>query len=135
MDKQNRESVNSTFWKNLPYNPNLKEKAKELRRSGNLSEVLFWQKVKRKQFCGLDFDRQKIIGNYIVDFYCKDLGVVIEIDGKSHDEKKEYDEEREKYLKSLGLKVYHITDIEVKTNLEAKIEWLRRELMPDYKRE
>ena len=52
----------------LPYNPKLKERAKELRQAGNVSEVLFWNQVKNKQFKGFDFDRQKIVGNYIVDF-------------------------------------------------------------------
>ena len=72
-------------WNELPFNPDLKERAKELRKAGNLSEVLFWNQVKNEQFSGLDFDRQKIIGDYIVDFYCKNLGLVIEIEGESHD--------------------------------------------------
>lgn len=62
-------------WYELPYNANLKNKARELGKAGNLSEVLFWKRVKGKQFLGLDFDRQKIIGNYIVDFFIKDIGV------------------------------------------------------------
>ncbi len=57
-------------YRSLPYNPALKERAKALRRAENLAEVLLWNPLKRKQFLGLDFDRQKIIGNYIVDFYC-----------------------------------------------------------------
>ncbi|MGQ4006258.1 DUF559 domain-containing protein [Francisellaceae bacterium CB300] len=89
--------------KKLPYNPKLKQRAKELRKAGNLSEVLLWNRLKRKQFLKLDFDRQKIIGNYIVDFYCPNLGVVIEIDGSSHDNKEGYDRIRDEYLKGLGL--------------------------------
>ena len=58
-------------WNELPFYPDLKERAKKLRKAGNLSEVLFWNQVKNKQFSGLDFDRQKIIGDYIVDFYYK----------------------------------------------------------------
>jgi very-short-patch-repair endonuclease/DNA modification methylase len=115
-------------WNELPFNPNLKEKAKELRKAGNLSEVLIWNQIKNKQFLGLDFDRQKIIGNYIVDFYCKNLGVVIEIDGVSHDGKIEYDLERDAYLKKLGLKVIHISDLDVKKNLEGVLEYLKNEL-------
>jgi len=115
-------------WNELPFNAKLKERAKELRKAGNLSEVLFWNQVKNKQFLGLDFDRQKIIGNYIVDFYCKDLGVVIEIDGASHDSKVEYDIERDAYLKSLGLKVIHISDLDIKNNLEGVMEILKKEL-------
>ncbi|MGQ4005164.1 DUF559 domain-containing protein [Francisellaceae bacterium CB300] len=57
----------------LPYNPKLKQRARELRKAGNLSEVLLWQKIKNRQLLGLDFDRQKIIGNYIVDFYSASL--------------------------------------------------------------
>lgn len=64
----------------LPYNPKLKDRAKELRKAGILSEVLLWQELKSRKFLNLDFDRQKVIGNYIVDFYCDDLRLVIEID-------------------------------------------------------
>jgi very-short-patch-repair endonuclease len=102
----------------IPYNPALKQRAKELRRAGNLSEALFWNAVKHKQFKGLDFDRQRIIGNYIVDFYCYELALVVEIDGSSHDDKQEYDLIRDQYLEALGLKVLHVQDTDVKANLE-----------------
>jgi len=115
-------------WYELPYNPQLKERARELRKAGNEAEIIFWKQVHNKQFLGLDFDRQKIIGNYIVDFYCKDLGVVIEIDGASHNNKVEYDKERDEYLRSLGLKVIHISDLDVKENLEGIMIYLQREL-------
>ena len=92
----------------LPYNPKLKERARELRLAGNLSEVLLWNQLKQSQFNSYDFDRQKIIGNYIVDFYCSNCQVVIEIDGSSHDDKVDYDAERDRYLASLGLTVIHI---------------------------
>ena len=108
----------------LPYNPNLKERARELRKAGNLSEVLFWNQVKNKQFKGYDFDRQKIIGNYIVDFYCSNCHVVIEIDGSSHNEKYEYDVERDEYLKFLGLKVIHIPVQDILKNLSLTMDWL-----------
>ena len=98
----------------FPYNPKLKEKAKQLRKAGNLSEVILWNNLKNKQLLGLDFDRQKIIGNYIVDFFVRNMMTVIEIDGESHDYKGEYDVIRENYLKSLGLEILHFQDIEVK---------------------
>ena len=72
---------------NLPYNSALLNRAKKLRKAGVLSEVVFWRQVRSKSFSGIDFDRQRIIGNYIVDFYVKSLGLVIEIDGSSHNEK------------------------------------------------
>ncbi len=108
-------------YKNLPYNPKLKERAKELRKAGNLSEVLLWQQIKNKKFLGLDFHRQKIIGNYIVDFYCPELDLVVEIDGSSHDFKEEYDAKREEFLKSLKLNVIHFEDKRVKQDLNAAL--------------
>ena len=55
----------------LTFNANLKERAKLLRYARNLPEVLFWIQVAKKRFHNIDFDRQRIIGNYIVDFYIK----------------------------------------------------------------
>ncbi len=108
----------------LPYNPLLKERARALRKAGNLAEVLFWNQVKNKQFKGYDFDRQKIIGNYIADFYCTNCNVVVEIDGSSHDEKQEYDAARDAYFESLGLTVIHVTDMAVKKDLNGVMEML-----------
>lgn len=110
---------NSQNYFSLPYNPKLKDRAKALRKAGNLSEVLFWQQVHKRKFKELDFDRQKIIGNYIVDFYCGNCQVVIEIDGSSHDDKQEYDAQRDAFLESLGLTVIHITAKDVLQNLSG----------------
>ncbi len=110
----------------LPYNPALKEKARELRKTGNLSEVLFWNAVKNKQLDGLDFDRQRVIGNYIVDFYCHEYALIVEVDGSSHDDKQEYDAARDLFLKELGLNVLHVQDIEVKKNLAGVIELVKQ---------
>ena len=74
----------------LPANPNLKTRARALRQARNLSEVLFWIQVTKGGFHKIDFDRQKVIGNYIVDFYVKKLRLVIEIDGSSHIGKEAY---------------------------------------------
>ncbi len=109
----------------LPYNPALNDWAKALRRAGNLAEVLLWNQIKRKQFLGLDFDRQKIIGNYIVDFYCAEKALVLEVDGSSHDDKAEYDAERDAFLIGLGLKVVHLRDDDVKKNLAGVMDFLR----------
>ena len=117
-------------WYNLPYNPNLKEKARKLRKAGNLSEVLFWNKVKNKQFLNLDFDRQKIIGNYIVDFYCASLHMAVELDGNSHfnTEAIQYDRIRDDYLKSLGIHVIRIWNSDVMGNIDGVLAMLEREI-------
>jgi very-short-patch-repair endonuclease len=124
----NKINPSQTSWHQLPFNPKLKQRAKELRKARNLSEVLLWQQIKNKQFLQLNFDRQKIIGNYIVDFYCQALEIVVEIDGSSHDNKQEYDTERDAYLQSFGLRIIHIPDHDVKRNLEGVLEYLKAEL-------
>jgi very-short-patch-repair endonuclease len=115
---------NSKNYFRLPFNPRLVPLAKKLRKSGILSEVLIWNCLKNKNFKNLDFDRQKIIGNYIVDFYCPNLQIVIEIDGSSHIGKEKYDETRDIYLMSLGLKIIHIEDISVLNDLNQVIQHL-----------
>ena len=105
-------------YQKLPYNPALRQRANELRKAGNVSEVLLWRLVHRKKFKGYDFDRQKIIGDYIVDFYCVNRRVVIEIDGASHDGKGEYDEKRDRFLEGLGLTVIHIPAGDVLNRLD-----------------
>ncbi|MDP3352202.1 MAG: type ISP restriction/modification enzyme, partial [Flavobacteriaceae bacterium] len=116
----------------LPYNIKLKSRAKELRQAENLSEVLFWMQVTKNQFYKIDFDRQRIIGNYIVDFYVKKLGLVIEIDGSSHNSKEEYDKLREEYLLSLGLKMYRIPVIEVLQNIKSVMRDLEVFIIENY---
>jgi len=111
-------------YKSLPYNPALKQRARELRRAGNLPEVLMWQQLHKKKFKGYDFDRQKIIGNYIVDFYCVDCAVVLEIDGYSHDFKVGYDVERDLYLENLGITVVRVQVKDVMNNLRDVMDML-----------
>jgi len=112
----------------LPYNPNLKQRAKELRQAGNLAEVILWNKLKNKQLLNLDFNRQKIIGNYIVDFFCPSLKTIIEIDGSSHNDKQEYDAIRQAYLKGLGLQFIRLLDTDVKNNIDGVVFYLQEKL-------
>lgn len=116
----------------LPFQPHLKERAKTLRQAENLPEVLFWMQVHKRKFHQLDFDRQRIIGNYIVDFYIKKLGLVIEIDGNSHDGKVNYDNIRESYLISLGLKVYRISVDDILRHMDFAIMGLEDYIVNEY---
>ncbi|WP_374460236.1 endonuclease domain-containing protein [Chryseobacterium taeanense] len=120
------------FVENLPYNRHLKPLTKEKRKLGILSEVLFWKQVRNKNFHNIDFDRQRIIGSYIVDFFVKALGLVVEIDGISHDFKQDYDMERTKFLESLGLKIFRITDFDVKQNLSLAMNDLENFIIEHY---
>ncbi len=124
--------IKRNFIENRPYNTTLIQRAKEKRKAGILSEVLFWQQVHKRAFHNTDFDRQRIIGIYIVDFYIKALGLVIEIDGSSHDTKVDYDRMRQLYLEGLGLRVYRLKDGDVKINLAVVMEELERYIVEEY---
>ena len=112
----------------FPYNPKLKEYARKLRKDSTFTEILLWNNLKRGQVKGYDFDRQKPIDNYIVDFYCKDLQLAIEVDGESHYGNEEKDEKKDKRLKELGVAVLRFDDMEVRHQLEKVIkqveEWI-----------
>ena len=112
----------------IPYNPKLKNYARALRKRGTLAEVILWQCIKRKAIYGYEFHRQVPIDNYIVDFYCHELKLVIEIDGISHDDKFEYDQMREHKLKSLGVNLIRFADEDVKTETEAVLQALKRRI-------
>ena len=114
----------------IPYNPKLKTLAKALRKNMTFSEVLLWDELKQKKMLGFDFDRQRPIDEFIVDFYCKDLQLAIEIDGDSHDSEEafEKDRKRQKRLEELGVRFLRFDDLEVKkemNNVLRKIQhWI-----------
>ena len=83
-------------------------------------------------FYSIDFDRQRIIGNYIVDFYVKTLGLIVEIDGESHNDKEGYDEVRENYLKSLGLQLFKTSSIRVLHDLDNVMKELEDFIIEQY---
>ncbi len=110
----------------LPYNPHLKELARNLRKNSTLSEVLLWKQLKNRGIRGMDFDRQKPIGDYIVDFFCKELMLAIEIDGESHYGKRETDVRRQKALEELGISFLRFSDKDIKTNLTEVVSAIER---------
>lgn len=106
----------------------MQERAKELRKQGILSEVVFWKTFKDKKKLGWDIDRQVIIGNFIVDFFIPELGLVFEIDGSSHNDKQEYDQERDAFLSSLQLKVVRISGKDVLGNIGGVWSFVTRSI-------
>ena len=100
----------------IPYNPKLKEYARELRKNSTLSEVLLWKNIKNKAL-GVQFHRQVPMLEYIVDFYCHELMLAIEIDGDSHLYKYEYDIKRQGDLEQQGVIFLRFSDLDVKQNM------------------
>ena len=105
------------YW--LPYNKNLKEFSRVLRKNSTLGEILLWQKLRAGSLKNYAFNRQKPLGKYIVDFYCKPLRLIIEIDGSYHYEinQKLKDQERQKVLEEMGLNCLRFSEIEVKKEM------------------
>ncbi|WP_205499857.1 endonuclease domain-containing protein [Rufibacter psychrotolerans] len=101
----------------IPYKPYLKELARKLRQNSTLAEILLWNELRNKQLLRLDFDRQKPLDRFIVDFYCKDLQLAIEIDGESHDYSFAEDELRQQRLERLGVRFLRFSDEEVKQDM------------------
>jgi very-short-patch-repair endonuclease len=112
----------------LPYNKGLKEFSRELRREMTEAETALWWKIRKRQLKNRQFYRQRIVGNYIVDFYCPEGKLVIEIDGSQHysEPGKEKDRLRDKHMADLGLKVLRFSAREVMENLEGVLEVINR---------
>ncbi len=106
------------------YNQNNKKFGRENRKFPTKSESLVRNMILKNKKLGYRFLRQKLIWNYIVDFYCSELKLVIELDWETHSYKYDKDRAREKYLKDLGLTVIRYYDEQVLKNLE----WVREDL-------
>ena len=107
----------------IPYNPKLKDRARQLRQNMTPGEIKLWQRLKGKQLCGYDFDRQRPIDQFIVDFYCKQLMLAIEIDGSSHDSDvaRIKDQERQARLESFGVRFLRFREAAVHENIEGVV--------------
>ncbi len=104
--------------KHIPYNRKLKEYSRKLRNNSTLSEVLLWKHLRAKQMKGYTFNRQKPLLNYIVDFYCSPLNLIIEIDGESHNYKFSADKNRQSELKKYGLHFLRFNDKKIKKDID-----------------
>ncbi|MDZ7720084.1 MAG: endonuclease domain-containing protein [Balneolaceae bacterium] len=106
-----------------PYNPRLKKLARKLRKNMTLGEVLLWQEIRGKKL-GYQFHRQIPIHEYIVDFFCHELQLAIEIDGSSHDHSKtsEEDLERQSELEDLGIRFLRFEEIDVRKNIDEVVK-------------
>ncbi|MDD5057177.1 MAG: endonuclease domain-containing protein [Sideroxydans sp.] len=104
----------------IPYNNKLTALARQNRKNPTAPEIKMWNEVLRmRHFSDYKFLRQKPIAGYIVDFYCAELCLAIEIDGDSHAESVEYDAARTAALDALGITVVRYTNDDVMRNLEG----------------
>ncbi len=110
----------------LKYTPKLKALARPLRRNLTDSELALWWRLRGKQLLGVQFYRQKPIGNYIVDFYAPKAKLVIEIDGSQHftASHAEKDGKRDEYLGTLGLMVLRFESRQVLTETDSVVEFI-----------
>jgi very-short-patch-repair endonuclease len=107
----------------IPYNPKLTALARKLRNESTETEIYLWLKLKGKKMYGYDFHRQKPIDNYILDFFCYDLLLGIEVDGYSHEIVEVYNKDRikEKRMNELGITILRFSDFEVLKDMENVI--------------
>ena len=117
----------------IPYNPKLKEYARQLRKNSTLAEVLLWKNIKNRAL-GVQFHRQVPMLEYIVDFYCHELMLAIEIDGNSHEYRYFEDKARQDKLEDYGVQFIRFSDVDVKNNmfsvsmfLEEKVKSLQQD--------
>lgn len=106
----------------------LKLRRKELRKSETDTERLLWKYLRNKRFYGIKFLRQYSVGPYILDFYCPDARLAIELDGGGHTEadQKDYDKQRTNYLRDKDIKVIRFWNNDVLKNTEAVLEEIRK---------
>lgn len=93
-----------------------------LRNNMTLAEILLWNQLKQKRLLGYDFHRQKPIDEYVVDFFCLQLLLAIEIDGDSHEGKPEKDSQKQQDIEKFGIHFLRFPDSEVKQNLDGVLE-------------
>ena len=112
------EKFSSTHF-TFPANKDLKDRAKEMAKNMTKAEEFMWFNILQSNKTGFKWVKQKIIDNYIVDFYCHTLGLVLEVDGDTHAERQEYDEVRTKFLSNFGLEVVRFSNDDIYNNIDS----------------
>ena len=114
----------------IPYAPHLTDRARDLRNNPTPAEKKLWREVlSSNRLEGLKFLRQKPLGDYIVDFYCAEMMLAIELDGETHADQAAYDAKRTRALAKFGIQIARYTNAEVINNLDAVYEDLQRHVL------
>ncbi len=105
------------------YNRKLKHLSRVLRKNMTQSEIALWSRLRRKQLKERQFYRQRIIGNYIVDFFCPSAKLIVQVDGDQHltEQGLKEDAEQDDYMKGVGLKVLRFSSAEVLSNTDGVV--------------
>jgi very-short-patch-repair endonuclease len=103
------------------------QKARDLRKNMTLPEKILWSRLRSKKIKGYKFRRQYPVYDYIVDFYCDEFKLIVEVDGDIHNiaENKEYDDKREHILKINGYQILRFTNYEIETNVNSVTQRIR----------
>ena len=110
-----------------PKHPMMLDRARGLRHKSTPPEQLLWSVLRGRRLAGLKFRRQEMIEPYIVDFCCRELKLIVELDGSSHEDKLESDITRSQWLTDQGYRVLRVTNWDVNENLEAVARYIARE--------
>ncbi len=102
-------------------------RAREMRSHPTAEEELLWERLRRNGL-GVHFRRQQIIDGFIVDFYCHSAGLVVEVDGPIHEQQASYDEERDAILAARGLRLFRVSNEQVRANLPSVLAEIKAEL-------
>jgi len=103
-----------------------KERRKLLRNNSTMAEIKLWNEIKGRKVGGLKFRRQQGIGSYILDFYCPELKLCVELDGNSHEMKQEYDIERTLFLNGQGIEVLRFSNAQVMSHVLSVVNEILR---------
>jgi very-short-patch-repair endonuclease len=108
-----------------------KNKRRELRRSMPDAEVMLWSRLKGRQLLGCKFRRQYSVGSFVLDFFSAEIKLGIELDGDSHFRSgvREYDQKRQQFIESFGIKVIRLLNTEIYQNLDGALEMIGREVL------
>jgi len=112
----------NTAKQSLDANAAIKNKAKKLRKKMTEAEKILWSKIRNRKVNGMYFRRQHPYGNYILDFFCFEANLVIEVDGLIHLSKHEYDLERTKHLESSGLTIMRFGNADIENRIGLVLE-------------
>jgi very-short-patch-repair endonuclease len=112
--------------------PMIVDRVRALRYKATPPEQMLWSVLRGRHLAGLKFRRQEAIGPYIVDFCCRDLNLIVELDGMSHDEKTPQDVGRDDWLRKQGYRVFRVTNWDVTEDLEAVARGICREAGVEY---